>query len=103
MCNFKLSGAAVPVHIDGPYTVKPQEHHVHEVFLGKHFRVKMSVHQPKTAKTPSAAPALGQIGYVERARSSDEHRFDAAVAAYEQSYLTSGFKRQVCQIAGQFR
>jgi hypothetical protein len=60
------------------------------------------MHQAKPAKTPPAAAAFGQVRYVERAGVSNEHRFDDAVAAYEQSYLTTGFKRDVSQVTGEF-
>ena len=52
----------------------------------------MRMKEAKTAQTPPPSAAFGQVRYVKRARPADKHSFDAAVAAYEQSYLTSGFK-----------
>jgi hypothetical protein len=49
----------------------------------------MGVHKPETAKTPSTAPSLGQIGNKKRTGTSNEDGFDPAVAVYEQSYLAS--------------
>ena len=77
------------VHVNHSDTVEPQEYQVHKVFLRDLFGVQMSVHQPKPAETPPAASALGQIGYVERVGSSEENRFDTAVAADEQSHLAA--------------
>jgi hypothetical protein len=48
--------------------------------------------EAKASQTPPPAAAFGQVWNVERARPSDKYSFDAAVAAYEQSYLTAGFK-----------
>jgi hypothetical protein len=48
--------------------------------------------EAKAPQTPPPAAAFGQVRYVESARPSNKHGFDAAVAAYEQSYLPSGFK-----------
>jgi hypothetical protein len=52
----------------------------------------MGMHQAKPAQTPPAATAFRKVRYEKRARPSDEYGFNAAVPAYEQSYLTSGFK-----------
>jgi hypothetical protein len=92
MGNLKLSGPSVLIHIDSPNTVEPQKDQVHQVVLGKRFRLQMRMHEAKAPQTPTPSAAFGQVRYVERARPSNKHIFDTAVAAYEQSYLTSGFK-----------
>ena len=92
MGDLKLSGPSVLIHIDGPNTVEPQKHQVHEVVLRKRFRVQMRMHQPHAAKTPPRAAAFGQIGYVQGSGASHQHCFYAAVAAYQQSCLATGFK-----------
>ena len=92
MGNLKLGGPSVLVHIDGPNTVEPQEHQIHQVVLRKRFRLQMRMYKAKPPQAPPSAAAFGQVRNKKRARPSNEHGFDAAVAAYEQSYLTSGFK-----------
>jgi hypothetical protein len=52
----------------------------------------MGMHEPKAAQTPPSPAALWKIRYEKRTRPANEHGFNAAVAAYEQSYLTSGFE-----------
>jgi hypothetical protein len=92
MGDLKLSGPSMLIHIDSPNTVEPQKDQVHQVVLGKRFRLQMRMQEAKASQTPPPAAAFGQVWNVERARPSDKYSFDAAVAAYEQSYLTAGFK-----------
>jgi len=92
MGDLKLGGPSVLIHIDSPDTVEPQKDQVHQVVLGKRFRLQMRMEEAKATQTPPPASAFGQVRYVKRARPSNKHSFDAAVAPYEQSYLTSGFK-----------
>jgi len=92
MGNLKLSCPSMLINIHSPNTVEPQKDKVHQVVLGKRFRLQMSMQEAKAPQTPPPAAAFGQVRYVESARPSNKHGFDAAVAAYEQSYLPSGFK-----------
>lgn len=61
------------------------------------------MHETEAAKSPSAAAAFREVGYEKGARTSDQHGLNGAVPAYEEPYLTSGFKRQVCKVAREFR